>query len=138
MKNQTDNQNPIERKRALLSALLSKEIAPNEFKERVKENGLPTRILSLKEEWQRDLEFHGSSCEVHIGGKKYTIQEILDRFEELEALLTEQKFIGCIVTLPLDPDSIFYKVDDKNRPEEERKQIFDGFCERWGLSFPTV
>lgn len=138
MKKQTDNQNFTERKRNLLSALLSREIAPEDFKDRVKETGLPTRVLSLKEEWQCDIEFSGKNTIAYIGHEKHTYQEVLDRFDEFEAKLDAQKVRCSEMVSPLDPDSIIAKISDEKLSDEERRQIVRAHCERWGKPYGNL
>lgn len=138
MKTQTDKQNLIERKRNLLSALLSREVTPEAFKEKVKEGGLPTRVLSLKEEWQCEMEFSGRTAVVHIGHEKYTCQEILDRFEELEAQIAGHKGFFRVDIFPiLDPDSVMSKIFNEELSKEEHQQIIRAHCERWGKPYPN-
>jgi hypothetical protein len=138
VKAKTNNQDSIERKKKLLSALLSREIAPEEFKERVKESGLPTRNLTPKEQWLCDMEFSGKNTIAIFGHEKYTYQEVLDRFDEFEARLATQKIRSSEMVFPLDPDSIISKISDEKLSNEERRHILKTHCERWGKPYHDV
>ncbi len=122
-------------RRVLLSSLLSGEIAPGEFAQRVKESGVSTRVLSVKEKLQERMEFLGSDAKLKIGKEEHTYREAFDRFQELETQIADFfKAGGGTFVLPFsnDPDAIINKLSDPELPEEERLLIWERYCKRWG------
>ncbi len=127
----------LTRKRALMAALLGGEIAPQKFKERVKEAGLSTRILTKREQLQKALEYLGRDAKTPINGKEYTFQEIFERFDEFEAQISNWKSLSMPnfknYRFPNDPDAIINKLSDASLTNEERKRIYEAHNERWGI-----
>jgi len=130
------DQTEAARKRALLSLLLSGEIAPSEFKERVKEKGISTLVLTLKEQWQKDMEFWGRDSRSHVLGSDYTFQEVFERFEDFEQQIADFNKQGVarspIFDFTGDQEAIIIKISNREIAEDERKEIWVAYCERWG------
>lgn len=133
----TPTLSPKDLKRSLLSSLLSGEIAPNEFKGRVKESGLSTRVLTEKHLWQSELEFFGKDATVFFGKDEFTLKEVFDRFEDFSEQIAafRKQNISRFTDLrfPNDPDAIINKLSDASLSDEERKHIYEAYNERWSI-----
>jgi len=135
-KEKTKSQLPeANRKRALLNSLLSGETPASEFKERAKEAGFFGQMLSIKQEWQKGMEFWGKYSRIRILGGEPTFQEVFDRFEEYAPQITDIFKHRTRLDASFDfddEDSVIFKISNKGIPEEERLKIWTAHSERWG------